>query len=50
MSVLDTKVVSELIRPIPEPSVATRNVADFAGLGLDIVDAWTVRGGGATGR
>ena len=31
-------------------SVATRNVADFAGMGLDIVDPWTVRGGGATGR
>ncbi|WP_420442979.1 hypothetical protein [Candidatus Poriferisodalis sp.] len=50
MFVLDTNVVSELIRPIPEMSVATRKVADFAGMGLDIVDPWTVRGGGAAGR
>jgi hypothetical protein len=39
---LDTDVISELMRPLPEPRVppATRNMADFAEIGLELIDPW----------
>ena len=37
---LDTNVVSELMKPQPDPAVATRNVRDFDYVGLEIINPW----------
>jgi len=37
---LDTNVVSELIRKSPAAAVATW-VSDFEGMGIGVVDPWT---------
>ena len=56
MILLDTNVLSELFRPRPisvadgqiaavcrqyEATLVTRNVRDFEGLGLDLIDPWS---------
>lgn len=52
MFVLDTNVISELMRPEPDTvvtaiasaqkmAVVTRNVPDFNGIGIKVVNPWT---------
>ena len=46
MILLDTNVISELMRPQPAlahgASLATRDGADFADLGIALINPWTV--------
>ncbi len=38
---LDTNVVSEMPRPLPNPAVAKRNVRDFEGMGIEVINPWS---------
>jgi len=47
MIILDTNVISELLRTAPSPAVdlihglrATRNTVDYEDYGIDVIDPW----------
>lgn len=62
MIILDTNVISELTRPVPDPgaqiaaicrvlsaTLATRNTSDFTGIGVNLIDPWNAAGSAPPG-